>query len=344
MEEVLEELESKKPNIEKLKQLFQQDRSLINRIENGGKTLLMIAIEYGHLEIVRELLDRGADVNAVRTNTGATPLFFASLYGHLDIVRELLDRGADVNAARTNGFTSLIIASEYDHPEIVRELLDRGANVNAAMTDGLTSLMWASAMGHLEIVRELCVHGADVNAAKTNDGYTSLMLASAKGHLEIVRELCVRGANVNAKSKYGYTALLLASDAASRDGYGDLKIVSLLLTNLVITKELQGAITETEDIVALTKKINDSFKKAISPDNPENAGNVLKKYSPKVQKLYIDKLKGWNNIISVMNSRNSLLPRDLIAELAKYGGRKRKTFRKSKKSKKKLSKAVTRRS
>jgi ankyrin repeat protein len=248
-----------------------------------------------------------------------------------------------VNAARTNGFTSLIIASEYGHPEIVRELCERGANVNAAMTDdGSTSLMLASAMGHLEVVRELCVRGADVNAARTNDGYTSLMLASNNGKLDVVRELCVRGANVNAKSKYGYTALSLASDAASRDGYGDLKIVSLLLTNLVITKELQGAITETEDIVALTKKINDSFKKAISPDNPENAGNVLKKYSPKVQKVYIDKLKGWNNVISVMNSKTSPLPiRALIAELAKYGGRKRKTFRKSKK---KLSKAVTRRS
>jgi ankyrin repeat protein len=298
----------------------------------------------GHLEIVRELCVRGANVNAARTTDGYTSLMWASFKGHLEIVRELCVRGANVNAARTdNGFTSLMWASQNGHLEVVRELCVRGANVNAARTgDGFTSLMWASYNGHLEIVRELCVHGADVNAARTNDGYTSLMLASNNGKLDVVRELCDRGANVNAKSKHGYTALLLASDGAA-SGYGEiyLKIVSLLLTNLVITKELQGAITETEDIVALTKKINDSFKKAISPDNPENAGNVLKNYSPKVQKVYIDKLKGWNNIISVMNSRNSLLPRDLIAELAKYGGRKRKTFRKSKK---KLSKAVTRRS
>ena len=277
MEEVLRELHYEKPNIEKLKQLFQQDPSLVNTSKDG-KTLLMIASEYGHLEVVRELCDRGADVNAAMT------------YG------------------------------------------------------GSTSLMIASQEGRLEIVRELCERGANVNAA-TNNGWTSLMSASQNGHLEVVRELCKRGADMNAKSKYGYTALLLASDMGTRIDYGEeySQIVSLLLTNLVITKELQGDIAETEDKVALTKKINDSFKKAISPNNPENAGNVLKKYSPRVQKVYKDKLNELTGIIT-SNNKLSPLPAVIHAELAKYGGRKRKTFRKSKKPKKKLSKAVTRRS
>lgn len=310
MEEVLRELlESKNPNINILKQLFQQDPSLVNTSKNG-KTLLMFASEYGHLEVVRELCDRGADVNAAKTTDGYTSLMWASLWGHL---------------------------------EVVRELCDRGANINATTDIGMTALMWASRYGRLEIVRELCVRGANVNAA-TNNGYTSLMIACEEGHIDVVRELCKRGADMNAKSKHGSTALMIASENANN--YYDekyLQIVSLLLTNLVITKELQADITETEDIVALTKKINDSFKKAISPNNPENAGNVLKNYSPRVQKVYTDKL---NELIGIITSNNKLspLPAVIHAELAKYGGRKRKTFRKSKKPKKKLSKAVTRRS
>ena len=321
----------------------------MNAVNRDGLTALMLAANVGKLGIVIALCRHGANVNATTPENGTTALMIASQKGHLRIVYNLCESGANVNAASTTvGYTSLIWASENGHAEVVRELCARGANVNAACTDnGSTSLMYASWNGHLEVVRELCVRGVNVNAARTTDGYTSLMLASNNGKLDVVRELCARGANVNAKSKYGYTALLLASDAGASVGHGEiyLKIVSLLLTNLVITKELQADITETEDIVALTKKINDSFKKAISPNNPENAGNVIKKYSPRVQKVYTDKLKGWINVITVMNSKTSPLPiRELIAELAKYGGRKRKTFRKSKKSKKKLSKVVTRRS
>jgi len=51
----------------------------------------------------------------------------ASMWGRLEIVRELCERGANVNAATNNGFTSLMIASREGHLEIVRELCDRGA-------------------------------------------------------------------------------------------------------------------------------------------------------------------------------------------------------------------------
>jgi ankyrin repeat protein len=73
----------------------------------------------------------------------------------LEIVRELLGRGANVNAARTDvGMTSLMWACGNGHLEIVRELLGRGANVNAAQTDdGMTPLMLACCMGHLDTAR-----------------------------------------------------------------------------------------------------------------------------------------------------------------------------------------------
>ena len=92
-------------------------------------------------------------------NDGATPLYIASVEGHLEVVRELLARGAAVDAARniteTSSATPLYIASWAGHLEIVRELLKAKANVDAARNDGWTPLLIASQKGHLEIVREL---------------------------------------------------------------------------------------------------------------------------------------------------------------------------------------------
>jgi ankyrin repeat protein len=59
--------------------------------------------------------------------TGGTALMHASENGHLEIVRELCRKGANVNAARAdNGFTALMLASWNGHQEVVRELCERG--------------------------------------------------------------------------------------------------------------------------------------------------------------------------------------------------------------------------
>jgi ankyrin repeat protein len=146
-----------------------------------------------------------------------TALMNACLEGHLEIVRELLGRGANVNAANRIGFTSLMAACQQGDLEVVRELLAHGANVNASMTtdgwtsinDGMTSLMWACVTRHLEIVRELLKQGANVNAALTYDGWTSLIWACAIGNLEIVKVLCQSGADPNIVNKDGNKAINL---------------------------------------------------------------------------------------------------------------------------------------
>ena len=193
-----------------------------------GTTPLMMACERGHLEIVRLLVERGANVNAATSNDGGTALMMASQNDHLEIVRYLVERGANVNAATsTYGGTALMWACMDGNLKMVRYLVERGgANVNATTTDGHTALMWACEKGHLEIVRCLVEHGgANVNLARTNDGMTALMWACQNGNLEIVRLLVERGgANVNAATSiYGGTALMWAS------GNGHLKIVRYLV-------------------------------------------------------------------------------------------------------------------
>jgi len=60
---------------------------------------LIDAVYEGDLEKVKKLLDEGEDVNA-RDDYGRTPLHYASIYGIVDVVKFLVEKGADINAKK----------------------------------------------------------------------------------------------------------------------------------------------------------------------------------------------------------------------------------------------------
>ncbi|KAJ7759534.1 ankyrin repeat-containing domain protein [Mycena metata] len=161
-------------------------------------------------EVTAEMRNRPAAANIDN-------LSVASQNGQLDVVKFLIERGADVNASNKDGYTSLYLASERGHLGVVEFLIEHGADVNARNKDGYTSLHLVSRDGHLDIVKFLIEHGADINAS-TEGGYTSLSMASENGHLEVVKFLIEHGADINASDKYGRTSLSIAS----RDGHLDV--------------------------------------------------------------------------------------------------------------------------
>ncbi|MFN8388919.1 MAG: ankyrin repeat domain-containing protein [Bdellovibrionota bacterium] len=81
-------------------------------------TPLMRAAAVGHLEIVEELLNDGADVNE-RGPRDSTALMFAAGGGHLEIARMLVERGADIDAREAGGWTALCHAKEDNDGEMV---------------------------------------------------------------------------------------------------------------------------------------------------------------------------------------------------------------------------------
>jgi ankyrin repeat protein len=101
--------------------------------DDFGNTALLIATdEYDpenevDRDIVMLLINRGANVNA-QTATGITPLYHAVNAGDLDLARLLLDRGADVNKIYFNNISVLHLASEYENLDMIRLLLDYGVD------------------------------------------------------------------------------------------------------------------------------------------------------------------------------------------------------------------------
>jgi ankyrin repeat protein len=91
----------------------------------------------GNLRRMQLLHLTGANINA-RGNC-CMPLFLAASEGRLDVVRYLLDEGADVNARENFGNTALAEATYYGHIAVIKELLARGADINA-IGEGGTAL------------------------------------------------------------------------------------------------------------------------------------------------------------------------------------------------------------
>ena len=87
-------------------------------------TLVLSAVDGGHVTVARMLLDRGADANAARS-TGVTPLMIAAARGNRTLVQMLLDAGANVQAQDRSGTTALSAAVDGGHEDIVELLLKR---------------------------------------------------------------------------------------------------------------------------------------------------------------------------------------------------------------------------
>ena len=142
-------------------------RADVNAAQGDGMTALHWAASKDDLELIKMLLDAGANVKAETRLGGRTPLSLACTNGDAAIVEALLKAGADPNAANTlNGETSLMAAAASGSAEAVKVLLDHGASVNAKETaHGQTALMFAAAVNRAAVVRLLAAHGADLNAS-----------------------------------------------------------------------------------------------------------------------------------------------------------------------------------
>lgn len=196
----------------------------------GYRTLLQAAAEDGHEQIVRQMLEAGADVNAAPAKwEGRTALQAAAENGYTRIVELLLEAKANVNAlpAERLGRTALQAAAGNCHERIVELLLKAKADINAAPAEylGRTALQAAAEGGHEEMVNLLLDAKADVNAAPAERwGRTALQAAAEGGHKRVLKSLLKAGASVNAapSGSGGRTAFQAAAEG------GHARVLQLL--------------------------------------------------------------------------------------------------------------------
>jgi uncharacterized protein len=131
---------------------------IIYEITELGKQFIK-ASENGNLEIVKELIDKGVDLN-VRNKKGKTPLILAAWNGYIEISKLLIENNADLNVQDENGVTALILAAREGYTEISKSLIDNGANLNIQYEQGKTALYIAKIKDRSVIVEMLRKAGA----------------------------------------------------------------------------------------------------------------------------------------------------------------------------------------
>lgn len=175
---------------------------------------LVAAAARGDLPLVRRLLEAGAPMES-RGDTpysrNATPVLAATQGNHVEVVRLLIARGANVNAQDDQQDSAFLLASASGYLEIVRATLAAGADLSSTNRYGGSALIPACHHGHVKTVRLLL--GTAIAVDHVNKlGWTALLEAVILGdggpaHSEIVRLLLAAKANVNLPDGQGVTPL-----------------------------------------------------------------------------------------------------------------------------------------
>lgn len=171
--------------------MYLTDRKVnINAKNQHGMTPVRLAVCFGYLEIVKYLLEHGANIKGT--------LHLAAKTAQYEMVKYLVEHGADVNE-----FDGEALA-EASGTAIVRYLVEHGAKINIQDESGRTPFHEHAQRKNLETIKYLVEHGADLNL-RDKDGSTPLDLAEIHKHQEIVKYLKVHGAtsskSLNGKGK-----------------------------------------------------------------------------------------------------------------------------------------------
>ncbi|KAI8796396.1 ankyrin repeat protein [Biomphalaria glabrata] len=200
--------------------------------------ILSAAVRASNIKLVKFLIDKGMDVNAVNYSgesillqsrneqmsrllikKGAVVDCLSTIFTEDEndedsdkekTIAFLIKNGANLNEANVDGILPLIKATVKNKVNIAKVLLDGGASPDVRCPKGLTALMYAAQRDFTDMISLLLQQGASVNA-ETPEGRSVLMFAAMNGCEESVRLLLAHGADVHLKDKHGETALLMTT-------------------------------------------------------------------------------------------------------------------------------------
>lgn len=163
----------------------------VNSLMQDGVSLIGYAIAQNNMDLLQILIENGANVNYTGGDSWAnTPLQTASRLGLDNVVRILLTRNVDINAVDINGNTALHTAALNSQLSVVKLLLEKNPNLDIQNKVGNTALHLAVISGNIDIVGELVLKGANTKI-RNNDGKYPRDIARANNSaaiFEVLRE------------------------------------------------------------------------------------------------------------------------------------------------------------
>jgi hypothetical protein len=186
--------------------LLLQSGAEANAVNHRNEAVLMVAAELGHFDVVKLLIEAGANIHEV--DTQKTLLHHAAREGNIAMVEMLLSLKFDVDAATVRwGQTPLMTAARAGHLGVFALLLEKKSVIDEPDHTGHTLLMYAVRGRNEAIVQKLLSLGVDANVVDS-DGRTALMIAVKNRPwdrenrlLDVIKVLLNHGAQVNLRGK-----------------------------------------------------------------------------------------------------------------------------------------------
>jgi ankyrin repeat protein len=198
-------------NLVEVKELVERDPQLVYTKDETGRTPLHWACRGVHLEILKFLVENGADVN-IRDNNGITPLTSTVARNHIEASKFLLDNGAKTEIADNLQIAPILYALTSESKNVLELLIKRGASLEVKNDYKRTPLLLTCReSGSIEIAKILIENGANINAVDLM-GDTPLTLAAWRGFEEIVNYLLDKNAEFSASGNEGIELLSYSAD------------------------------------------------------------------------------------------------------------------------------------
>ena len=303
----------------------------------------------GGLDIVKHLVESGADINKV-DDDGYTPLYRACVNGDLNIVKYLVGMKADVNLKADDDTTALIYSCKKNNIKMAQYLIENGADVDCKDYNGRTPLYIACKRKNLDLVKSLVEHGANLNieneagrnplyralVSKDPDiciylikngayekkfeiqkvfGSTNLQKQCWNGNLEEVEKLLDEGANIDERDREGHNVLDYAC------WKHDANMVNLLIDrgikiDIKYCFPILQAAADNENMNMLDKYIKFFRDKAKREDKIGSlreclmlAKNIYKKYDSKFDKKIKNFVEELTNIYVAKVNKKIIPPK-----------------------------------
>ncbi|XP_071115841.1 uncharacterized protein [Haliotis cracherodii] len=208
-------------NVELAEFLLSKGKVDINRRDDSGRTLVMLAAAAGQRIMFEFLTKNQCDLSLKDTESRGV-LHYASQGGNFGIVQGVGYQ--DVNETDKCNKTPVSYCVERGHKHIFDTLLNTGGDLSVVDTDKNTLLHLASKGGNQAIVEHLLSSGTfDINAVNSGRR-TPLLVAAYSGHTDICRHLIVAGADVHRQDYDGNDVVLVAAQT------GNLQLAEYVLS------------------------------------------------------------------------------------------------------------------
>ncbi|ORZ16931.1 ankyrin repeat-containing domain protein [Absidia repens] len=177
-------------NIAAVRRLIKMVPNIQNPDPDNGYTTLMLAAQYGHIDLVNLLLEMGHEEEVISMDhEGITVLMLAIMYNHEEIFYAYVSRYPEcIHAISKDGVSALLVAAQKGNASLVSSLLSIAADIDHVDNDGNSAFHYASAWGHPTVMELLMSEGCNVEL-ENNDHFTAADFAYSFGIKEHLKEL-----------------------------------------------------------------------------------------------------------------------------------------------------------